>query len=752
MAQKVRIRSFILLEGEMIKLKYRFISCFATFSIILLCGKNINVQEIETHLFHAGAAAVDITPTTFPVLVNGYMNERTAEHVNDHLMSRALVLDDGKMRLAIVVVDSLMIKRDLLDKAKQTASKATGIPIEHILISSTHTHTAASAMGCLGCRADPIYTSFLPREISKSIIQATKNLVPARIGWTSIQDRQHNHSRRWIYRSDYIATDPFGQRNVRANLNPGYQSTKHIGPSGPIDPDLSLLAVQKIDGKPLAVLGNYAMHYFDASTPISADFCGRFGYKFAELLNIKSSKFVGIMSQGSSGDSSWIDYSQPKIKTDLNTYTEEVAKIALAGYKNIKFHDWVPLTMTETTLKLSRRAPDAKQLIWAKEELSRISFRSNLRSILAKLGFNKSYTISEIYARELIYLHEEPEVKLKLQAIRIGNLGITAIPNEVYGITGLKLKRQSPFQTTINIALANGAQGYIPPPEQHVLGGYTTWPARTAGLETHAEPKIVETVLTLLEKISGKPRRKITNSPSQYAKGILSSDPILYWRFEEMSGPYAIDAISKKKGIYEPGVVFYLPGPRGKGLSTNLSSNRAAHFAGGRMEANIKDLGEVYSVEMWFWNGLPSHARDTTGYIFSYGSDGDKSAAGDHLGIGGKHRKSETGKLIFYNGNQSNNLLIGKTDIKLKTWNHVVLVRNKKRVTIYLNGQEKPEIIGEADVSLTAKLNQIFIGGRNDNFALFEGKLDEVSLYNRALTPKEVAMHYQLAGFDTINE
>jgi hypothetical protein len=106
-----------------------------------------------------------------------------------------------------------------------------------------------------------------------------------------------------------------------------------------------------------------------------------------------------------------------------------------------------------------------------------------------------------------MYLSETPSVELKLQAMRIGDLAITAIPDEVFGITGIKLKLQSPLMLTMNIELANGAEGYIPPPEQHALGGYTTWPARTAALEVTAEPQIVETLLKLLEQISERPRR-----------------------------------------------------------------------------------------------------------------------------------------------------------------------------------------------------------------------------------------------------
>ena len=85
-------------------------------------------------------------------------------------------------------------------------------------------------------------------------------------------------------------------------------------------------------------------------------------------------------------------------------------------------------------------------------------------------------------AMEAMILDARQSTELKLQAIRIGDLTISTFPNEVYAITGLKLRAQSPSKNHFNIELANGAEGYIPPPEQHLLGGYTTWPARTAGL------------------------------------------------------------------------------------------------------------------------------------------------------------------------------------------------------------------------------------------------------------------------------
>ena len=158
--------------------------------------------------------------------------------------------------------------------------------------------------------------------------------------------------------------------------------------------------------------------------------------------------------------------------------------------------------MAETTLELRRRVPDEARLAWARAIVARIVMEQEQRHDSCPA------TCRKFTPRKRSSCTRNRSARLKLQAIRIGELGLTAIPNEVFAITGLKIKAQSPFDTTMNIELANGSEGYIPPPEQHALGGYTTWPARTAGLEVQAEPKIVATVLELLEQVAGKPRRR----------------------------------------------------------------------------------------------------------------------------------------------------------------------------------------------------------------------------------------------------
>lgn len=146
------------------------------------------------------------------------------------------------------------------------------------------------------------------------------------------------------------------------------------------------------------------------------------------------------------------------------------------------------------------------------------------------------------------------------------------------------------------------------------------------------------------------------------------------------------------------------------------------------MTASIDGIPNSYSVEMWFWNGLPNDARGVTGYLFSRG-------AADALGIGGID--SGAGKLIFAGG------LVGKSEIQPKTWNHVVMVRDGREVSVHLNGSASPELAGEVSGDPRDHAGRVFIGGRHDNGANFEGKIDELALYDRALTQAEVAEHFR---------
>ena len=288
-----------------------------------------------------------------------------------------------------------------------------------------------------------------------------------------------------------MVVDPFGQPTGRAHMHPGYLSPDVIGPSGPVDPTLTVIALQRPDGSPLGVLANYSQHYF-GSAAVSADYFGLFSRYVSELVGQPgdgSGDFVCALSQGTSGDLMWMDYGSAKQDLTIERYTQAVVRYAEQALGQVQYHDHAGLAMVEKELMLKYRVPDAARLAWA-------------RPIAAQIENGLPRNIPEVYALESLALHQRQQTTLKLQAIRIGELTIATLPNEVYALTGLKLRGRSPAELHVNIELANGAEGYIPPPEQHALGGYTTWPARTAGLEVQAEPQIVDTLVAALEEVT----------------------------------------------------------------------------------------------------------------------------------------------------------------------------------------------------------------------------------------------------------
>ncbi len=466
------------------------------FSPLILTLALATLARADDPVFRAGAATSNVTPP-LGHSINGNMRDGKATQIHDELHARCLVLDDGSSRLAFVVVDSCAVPLEVVTEAKALIRQQSKLEPDHVLISATHTHSAPSSTSVFQSEATPEYQHFLARRIADGVQRSINNLAPAQIGWGvgSVPDQVFN--RRWRMKPGTIPPDPFSRTTDRVKMNPPVGSDNLIEPTGPTDPDVSILAVRSPDGRPIALLANYSLHYVGGvgSGHISADYYGAFADRVQQLLQADrlDPPFVALMSNGTSGDINNINFRQPRPRQpaygQIRKVADDVATEAVRVARSLSYRDHARLDARTAILTLAVRKPDADELARA-------------QSILAEAQGSELSKIEEFYARETTLIAKYPDtVPVTVQAVRVGDLGIAAIPCEVFAEIGLEIKRESPFKPTFTIELANGYNGYLPTKDQHALGGYETWRARSSYLEVNAARKITDKVLDLFRSL-----------------------------------------------------------------------------------------------------------------------------------------------------------------------------------------------------------------------------------------------------------
>ena len=141
---------------------------------------------------------------------------------------------------------------------------------------------------------------------------------------------------------------------------------------------MSLLSLQSLDGKPIAVMGNLGFHFISPHHGyLSSDAAGYFGTALARELGADPA-FIGLLSQGPCGDTSpgtGFRSQSPR------TYAEDVAKLAAAAYRDIEHHDWVPIDIAERAVVLPRRTPSPERLGVEQESTPGCRQRGNIHRV-----------------------------------------------------------------------------------------------------------------------------------------------------------------------------------------------------------------------------------------------------------------------------------------------------------------------------------------------------------------------------------
>ncbi len=448
-------------------------------------------------MLQAGAFQVDITPNRGSIVGVDFF-PHYARFMHDPLYAKTLVLQQGEVRLAMVVIDICIIPSDLLAEIRALIHQQTGIPLPNILVSCTHTHGAGDVAGLLGGAVDIAYRTKLPPLVVASVVGAMAQMQPAEVGNGMVSVEDYQRCRRYVMRPDCQPQNPVTKGIDALKTNPFGLEHLIDHRSAPTDPGLGFLAVRGLDGAWIAVLANYSMHYvgdWDVDT-ITADYYGAFARLMKHKLGADDS-FVGLMTFGTGADVNTWDFMTPTPTTEpffakMERVTEGLAQPVFGAIQTLNWQRGALLSVRYEEMQIGIRKPAEAELREAAQLLEQHPF--------AHLKLD-SHGMAMVYAREQLLLNEYPDTHTAaVQAIRVGNLVMGVLGGELFSETGLWLKNQIPGNY-FTICLANTYDGYVPPAHELEKGGYETWRARSSFLEIEAEEilrqKMVELVQTL---------------------------------------------------------------------------------------------------------------------------------------------------------------------------------------------------------------------------------------------------------------
>ena len=446
--------------------------------------------------FTAGAAKTDITPP-LGTFINGDFITHYANNIHDLLYSKALVLQNEDTIVAFVVVDICIMPKDFLDEVKSDIQKYWGINPKNILISSTHTHAAGSIEGILLGAMDLPYRKKLRSLIVQSVQQAKQNLRPAKIAFGSADAPEHVVCRRYYMKEGYQARNPLTGGVDKVKTNPIGAEDQIIKRVAQADTHLNYLAVKGMDEQWISILGNYSMHYVSdwPNGTITADYFGFFSSHIAAKLNAGDG-FVGMLSNGTSGDANIWDFLQPDRYPSAFFKKSEMIGTDLAekvfqSLKNIEWETDPLLSVKYEEIAVPVRKATSQELESAKEIIATTDYE--------KVEANED-GLRRLYAREQVLLNEYPDIiALPLQVIKIGSGVIGGLGGEFFSETGLWLKKNISQDKYFTITMANGYFGYVPPDHEIESGGYETWRCRTSYL--NSESRIRNKLLELTRQL-----------------------------------------------------------------------------------------------------------------------------------------------------------------------------------------------------------------------------------------------------------
>ncbi|MFO0954913.1 MAG: hypothetical protein U0835_27870, partial [Isosphaeraceae bacterium] len=271
----------------------------------------------------AGVARVDVT------------DERPGPP-NDRLYVRALVLDNGETRVALVTVDAVAIGGigpigdDYLPKVRARLERELNLRPSNLMVNASHCHG--------------LVVPEAAKRTVDAVAEAVKRLVPVRIGTGTGREDRVMQNRRLLLKDGSTA-------DVRHaySIPPDAQ----VVSPGPVDPEIGVLRIDREDGKPLAVVYNFACHPIQG-VPSGRNTADMTGFSSRVIEENLGEGVVALFVQGCAGDINPAFYKSVDLPRDAETLGNLLGLSTLRAARAVATKPDNRLAVVGETLRLPR--------------------------------------------------------------------------------------------------------------------------------------------------------------------------------------------------------------------------------------------------------------------------------------------------------------------------------------------------------------------------------------------------------------
>ena len=439
--------------------------------------------------FRAGVAIVNITPS-MPLRMSGYFMERLSTGTKDPLHAKAIVFQQGDEQAALVFCDLIGISLKVSREARRRASDATGIPVDNIAISATHSHTGPLYCGALhdylrdrnlNRNGKDLYDTSpyvveLIDKIVTAIVAAKTSSEPVDLLAGEAREDRLSFNRR------------FHMKDGTVQFNPGELNPNIVRAAGPIDPQVGIVVLRGRDPHELsAAIVSFALHLDTTSgTEYSADYPRFVQDRLREAFH---EHFTLLFGAGTCGDINHVD-----VRTRDRRTAESIGNMLA---ETVEQAILVPnlSRIAEPSLAVRSAKVEARLQKYSVAEIAKA------KKDMALIGTRELPFLEQVEAYKIVdlQLRKGDMLPLEVQAFRLSrDTAIVTLPGEIFVELGLVIKAASPFKNTLVIELANDCVGYVPTTKAFAEGSYEIVNSR---VQPGSGEQLVEAAIAMLKEL-----------------------------------------------------------------------------------------------------------------------------------------------------------------------------------------------------------------------------------------------------------